>query len=115
MCPENIWLYSPSSLQLQSRCRWTLCTHWCFTLYIKACTSNECRWDRSRPLQRKPSQKRVFDINFYKTDKENPVEKLKPYPGVYQAGLRGEDGESFLQEISNGLKNIYPQSVLYQT
>lgn len=40
---------------------------------------------------------------------------MKPYPGVYQAGPRGEDGESFLQEISNGLKNIYPQSVLYQT
>lgn len=40
---------------------------------------------------------------------------MKPYLGVYQAGPRGEDGESFLQEISNGLKNIYPQSVLYQT
>lgn len=81
----------------------------------KACTSNECRWDRPRHLQRKPSPKQVCDISFYKTDKENPVEKVKPYPGVYQAGPCGEDGESFLLEILNGLKNIYPQSVLYQT
>lgn len=32
----------------------------------------------------------------------------------YQVGRCGEDGESFLQEILNGLKNIYPQSVLHQ-
>lgn len=55
----------------------------------KACTSIKCRWDRPRPLQRKQSPKRVCDISFYKTDKENPVEKVKPYPGVYQAGLFG--------------------------
>lgn len=55
----------------------------------KACTSIECRWDRPRPLQRKQSPKRVCDISFYKTDKENPVKKVKPYPGVYQAGLFG--------------------------
>lgn len=24
ICVQNIWLYSPSSLQLQSRCSWTL-------------------------------------------------------------------------------------------
>lgn len=97
-----------------------LCAHIGALLYTlvktkKACTNNECRWDRPRPLQRKPSPKRVCDISFYKTDKENPVEKVKPYLGVYQAGPCGEDGESFLHEIVNGLKNIYPQSVLYQT
>lgn len=58
---------------------------------------------------RQPSPMRVCDISFYKTDKKNPVEKVKPYPGVYQAGPCGEDGESFLQEILNGLKNIYPK------
>lgn len=42
-------------------------------------------------------------------DKKNLVEKVKPYPGVYQAGPCGEDGESFQQEILNGLKNIYPK------
>lgn len=97
-----------------------LCAHIGALLYTlvktkKACTSNECRWEHPRPLQRKPSPKRDIDISFYKTDKENPIEKVKPYPGVYQAGPCGEDGESFLQEILNGLKNIYPQSVLYQT
>ncbi|XP_062585923.1 uncharacterized protein LOC134247608 [Saccostrea cucullata] len=62
----------------------------------RACTSNECRWDRPRPLLRKPSPKRVCDISFYKTDKENPVEKVKPYPGVYQAGPCQDDSEIFL-------------------
>lgn len=54
-------------------------------------------------------------MNYKKNPLMNPVEKVKPYPGVYQVGPCGEDGESFLQEILNGLKNIYPQSVLYQT
>lgn len=54
-------------------------------------------------------------MNYKKNPHMNPVEKARPYPGVYQVGPCGEDGESFLQEILNGIKNIYPQSVLYQT
>ncbi|XP_071122530.1 uncharacterized protein [Mytilus edulis] len=97
-----------------------LCAHVGSLLYTlvktkDACTSNACGWDRPRSLQRKPSPNRVCDIKFVKTEKEQKAEKIKPYPGVYQAGPCREEGNLFLHDILDGLKDVYPECVLYQT
>jgi len=97
-----------------------LCAHVGALLYTlvktkDACTSNECQWDKPKPLQRKPSPKRVCDIRFVKTEKEQKAEKLKPYPGVYKAGMCKDEGNLFLNDILDGLKDIYPECCLYQT
>lgn len=82
-----------------------------------SCTSSECTWDRPRPLQRKPSPVRVCDITFItKTEKETQTKKVRPYPGIYQAGpIKEIQNETFLDDILKGLDNAYPQCVLYQT
>lgn len=114
MCPENIWLY----LQAARNCKAGaagLCAHIGALLYTlvktkKACTNNERRWDCPGLCKGSHVQSEYVILVFIKLhDKKNLVEKVNPYPGVYQAGPCGEDGESFLQEILNGLKNIYPK------
>lgn len=51
-----------------------------------ACTSQECRWDRPRPVPRKPSPKCVCEIKF--TTPESSVEsKTRPYPDTFQASV----------------------------
>jgi len=74
-----------------------------------------CTWGFQR-YARKPSPKRVKDITFVKTDKDNKrPEKLKPYPGTYKASACVNDGDEFLSELLDGLKNIYSTCVLYKT
>ncbi|XP_063397961.1 uncharacterized protein LOC134708342 [Mytilus trossulus] len=98
-----------------------LCAHVGALLYTlvktkDSCTSSECTWDRPRPLQRKPSPARVCDITFTKTEKETQTKKVRPYPGIYQAGpIKEIQNETFLDDILKGLENAYPQCVLYQT
>lgn len=80
-----------------------LCAHVGALLYTlvrtkESCTSYECTWDRLRPLQRKSSPARVCDITFTKTENETQSNKVRPYPGVYQAGPVKEN-DSFLDDI----------------
>ena len=68
-----------------------LCAHVGALLYTlvktkQSCISHECQWDRPKPIQRKPSPKRVSDIKFVKTDKEQRVEKVKPCPVCTKLG-----------------------------
>lgn len=46
-----------------------------------ACTSQECQWNKPRPLKKTEPMK-VMDIQF----SENGHCTGKPYPGVYHAG-----------------------------
>ncbi|XP_062619310.1 uncharacterized protein LOC134280875 [Saccostrea cucullata] len=97
-----------------------LCAHVGALLYVlvktkNSCTSNQCVWNRPTPLRRKPSPKRVGDISFSKTEKDNIVDKVRPFPGIYNPGPCQSECSSFLNDILDGLKDIYPQCVLYQT
>lgn len=76
-----------------------------------ACTSQECRWDRPRPIQRKPSPKRVHEVRF---STNTDTEKLRPYPDTFQASAC-KDPEQFLTDLLEGLEVVNPGCVLYKT
>lgn len=93
-----------------------LCAHvggLLFTLVkIKnACTSQSCGWDRPRPIQRKPSPKRVHEIKF-STNADN--DKIRPYPEKFQASACN-DPDNFLNDLLEGLELVNPGCVLYKT
>ncbi|XP_021342391.1 uncharacterized protein LOC110442873 [Mizuhopecten yessoensis] len=76
-----------------------------------ACTSQECRWDRPRPIQRKPSPKRVHEVRF---STNVDTEKLRPYPDTFQASACN-DPDIFLNDLLEGLEVVNPGCVLYKT
>lgn len=80
------------------------------------CTSEACQWGRQRNMARKPSPKRIKDITFARTDKDNKTpEKIKPYPCTSRASARVYYGDVFSSELVDGVQNIYPSCVLYKT
>ncbi|XP_069134924.1 uncharacterized protein [Argopecten irradians] len=121
----NVCLSKKSGYIIQAFCNCKagtagLCAHVGALLYTlvktkDSCTSNECKWDRPRPIIRKPSPKRVCDISFRKTEKESGNLKTKPYPSIYKAGPCQDDGDLFLSQLLDGLESIYPECVLYKT
>ena len=76
-----------------------------------ACTSQECRWDRPRPIQRKPSPKRVHEVRF---SNNADTERLRPYPDTFQPSAC-KDPEMFLDDLLEGLEEVNPGCVLYKT
>jgi hypothetical protein len=75
-----------------------------------ACTSQECQWNRPRPLKKKPEPMKIMDIQF----SENERCTGKPYPDVYQAGPC-KDPDQFLQDLMSGIAEVNPGCVLYKT
>ena len=79
-----------------------------------ACTSQQCRWEEPRPIQRKPSPKRVHEVRFINPENPQQTSKVRPYPDVHQASAC-KDPDVFLKDLLNGLENINPNCVLYKT
>ncbi|KAK3103673.1 hypothetical protein FSP39_020910 [Pinctada imbricata] len=78
-----------------------------------ACTSQQCRWEEPRHIQRKPSPKRVHEIRFVNSEGIQQT-KIRPYPDVHQASAC-KDPDTFLVDLLHGLQDINPTCVLYKT
>ncbi|KAK3092994.1 hypothetical protein FSP39_009776 [Pinctada imbricata] len=79
----------------------------------KLSNENYCRWEEPRPIQRKPSPKRVHEIRFVNSEGIQQT-KIRPYPDVHQASAcKGPD--TFLVDLLHGLQDINPTCVLYKT